>query len=530
MTEAMAISDNDTPSIEQWTTVIKTCFQKRYKSDQVVDAFQQLWKTHSISGQKLAEIILVSGAQPLVSFDPMVPAYIGQLLQLKLIDTGDILGALFSQSIYATDKTIDSNDDGKYLASTSMIEIILTLVANLYISGERPTTANESVSVFRSLDVWLKGCNTYETVMQIQAEGLHSPDAGLVQVFEAVGTFIVIFLSIPAVKKHIGGIKKQGKIIKKELKYILTCVLEEKIKFADALGHFASTLSQWSTTQVPSRLHTLIRASPLSTANGDEGLNFTMTDVSDAVIDLPLHISKAGLYIHLKAALCSRPLLDDSTLINYLHARYPSIAQAMLVDLIRSSFDVLADSLRRQEPEHTIFCFRSFIANRLPLLILSATAGLYLDVSLDLAIPIGIGRILQFPPPDSGQITDILGNSEKDFVQSCQLHQVVSDDVVDGSLREYLPANATRVTRLGKDTLVTQCISNAHRAEELVGELESMRGNVGATSIALAEVSLYSSRYRTRLIRSDSTTIMQLQRNHVVEDNLQCYIQATTTC
>lgn len=214
-----------------------------------------------------------------------------------------------------------------------------------------------------------------------------------------------------------------------------------------------------------------------------------MSDISNAVIDLPILTSKAGLYIHLKAALCSRPLLDDASLINMLHARYPSDAQAMLVDLIRASFDVLADALRRQESEHAIFCFRSFVANKLPLIILSSTAGLYLDVTPDFAVSIGIGRILQFPPPDSGHITDVLGESEKDFVQACHLHQVISDNVVNGALREYAPANTPRTTRHVKDILVTQCISNVHRVEELIQELDGMRGNAGAISMALSEAS-----------------------------------------
>ena len=183
--------------------------------------------------------------------------------------------------------------------------------------------------------------------------------------------------------------------------------------------------------------------------------------------------------------------MDDAAIVNYLHAKYPSNGQNMVVDLLKASFDTLTNALHRNESSQVILCYRSFVVNKVPLLMLSSTAGLY--VSMDYAVPSAINQIeVHTVPPlssDTTGINDILRNTRQEFIQACQLHHVISDSIAQTLLTAFPASNLSNVYRYSKDNLVTQCIGNIHKAEELIGELEGMSGNAGAISIGLAEVS-----------------------------------------
>lgn len=207
----MALPNGDTKtSTEQWTIVITKCFQNRLQPERLNSALTELSNSHRIPGRKLAEIVLVSGAQPITGIDPLVPAYIGLVLDLRLLNVGDVLAALLLQSRYSPKNTAGSDDSRPSTVTYPLLETIFTLLANHFLSGKWPETAFESIGTFMILGTWLKACNTYETVMQIQTEGLHAPEAELVHVFEALGTCISVFFNVAAVKKHVGQVKNQG--------------------------------------------------------------------------------------------------------------------------------------------------------------------------------------------------------------------------------------------------------------------------------------------------------------------------------
>lgn len=268
----------------------------------------------------------------------------------------------------------------------------------------------------------------------------------------------------------------------------LTTFTDLKDKLALAVGNFAASLTQWSSSQVPTRLAMIARTPPLTSEKPD----FTMAEIASAVVDLPISNTRTGLYIYLNAALCARPLIDDMSLFNYLHARYGSDSQLLVTDLIVASFDTLANALHRHEPAHNIICYRSFIANKLPLLLLSLSASLFPPLTAQLCIQMALGRIdiHPFPPLQSGNdaINEVLKLNRQEFLQACVLHRLGSESSFTSIIGDFAGIPPSRTVRYTKDLLVGQFTANVHRVEQLASELANMQGNAGAISGALVEV------------------------------------------
>ncbi|KEQ64511.1 mediator complex, subunit Med5, partial [Aureobasidium melanogenum CBS 110374] len=205
----------------------------------------------------------------------------------------------------------------------------------------------------------------------------------------------------------------------------------------------------------------------------------------------PVTNSRVGLYIYLNAALCARPLTDDMSLFNYLHAKYQNDTQSLVSDLIVASFDVLANALQQLQPPNQLLCYRSFIANKLPLLITTLSAS-FPPMTSQVHIQMALRRVdvHPFPPLSSDNDTannEILKKSRLEFVQACILFQLGNEQAFHSVIGESPAPIAPRVVRYNRQSLAQQCSANIHRVEELARELEGMNGNAGAISGALVD-------------------------------------------
>jgi len=222
--------------------------------------------------------------------------------------------------------------------------------------------------------------------------------------------------------------------------------------------------------------------------------DFSMTEIASAVVDLPFSTSRTGIYIYLNAALCAKPLTNDLSLINHLRARYQDDAQALTTDLIVGSFDTLANALHRQQPAHSLLCYKSFVVNKLPLLLMTLSTSLFPPPNLQLCIQSALGRIDVHPfPPlslENDGVNDALRSSRQCFLQACVMHQLGTESAFASIVGDPAASFSSRTNRYVKESLTTQCVSNIHRVDALVRELEAMSGNVGAISGALVEVRL----------------------------------------
>jgi len=76
----------------------------------------------------------------------------------------------------------------------------------------------------------------------------------------------------------------------------------------------------------------------------------------------------------------------------------------------------------------------------------------------------------------------------QDFCFACQLHGLLSQTTRETLLGEITYQNLPAGGRYIKETLVQVCLEDTERAQKLIGELDSMDGNVGAAAQAIVEV------------------------------------------
>lgn len=454
-------------AVEQWTTLIKTCFGHRIRAKQLGKPFSELWSTTPVPGPLLASIIFRSGAS---GVDPLISEYLEQILRVTTIDTSNVLVALLAHSRYALKKKAGSGSDTPM--SHAFFEHVLSLLVRLVAAGERPKTAREARSVVRALGECLTACRAHEMVLLMQSvDGMQSPDPQVVTSFETLATLAIALLNNPTVKVDISNAWPQS----------------SKEKLASACNDFAELITPWSHTQIGARLQMLAKAPPITTGKPE----FSTAEIASAVNDLQIVNSRVGLYAYLNAALCARPLTDDMSLFNHLHAKYQNDTQSLVSDLTTASFDVLANALQQRRSPNHILCYRSFIANKLPMLI-ATLSGSFPPMTAQIAIQMALGRIdvHPFPPlstDDDKTNNETLKKSRQEFVQACILFQLGNEQAFYSVMGEPPAPVSPRVIRYNRQSLAQQCFANVHRVEELARELESMNGNAGAIAGALVD-------------------------------------------
>lgn len=194
----------------QWTSLIAVCFRRRIRADQLTDAFTEQWSKAPVAGTTLASLIITSGARLSSGVDPLVPAYLNELLKVTSVDISDVMVALLSHSRYAM--KVSPSDRFTFNSPYDLLlqESVFALLLRLFVNKERPKTAQESRRALRALAEWMIACNYHETMLQVQAEGLQTPDSSAITAMETVGAFAVSLLTNELTKKDLTNSWSQG--------------------------------------------------------------------------------------------------------------------------------------------------------------------------------------------------------------------------------------------------------------------------------------------------------------------------------
>jgi len=168
-------------------------------------------------------------------------------------------------------------------------------------------------------------------------------------------------------------------------------------------------------------------------------------------------------------------------------------SMAMATDLITASFDVLANAMYRSEPAPNMFCLKSFLVNKVPILLLQLSGSIY-PMTVDMCITQALGRVdpNAFPAFSQG-FDDIMGNNSslsdvrQDFLNACALHGLLSITAVERLLGET-PMQGPPEIRFDKKQLLEQCKNNFDKVNTYIDELDNLNGNAGAIVGAVTEV------------------------------------------
>ena len=190
-------------AIKQWTALITAAFRRRIRPDQLTEAFTEQWTKSRIPGVALVSIVLTSGAPISSGVDPLVPAYVDELLKVTSLDLCDVMVALLANSRYAVKNAGGGGDSSPIVHDLLLLESIFALLSRSLVHSGRPRTAKESRRAVRALTEWITACCYNETMLQVQADNLRAPEPSVISAFETIGAFAVSLLTNEPVKRDI---------------------------------------------------------------------------------------------------------------------------------------------------------------------------------------------------------------------------------------------------------------------------------------------------------------------------------------
>ena len=149
----------------------------------------------------------------------------------------------------------------------------------------------------------------------------------------------------------------------------------------------------------------------------------------------------------------------------------------------------------RSELTQNMFCLKSFLVNKIPILLLQLSGSIF-PMTLEMCIAQALSHVdpNAFPAFSQG-FDDMMGNNNalsdvrQDFLNSCALHGLIPTGAVERLLGET-PMQGPPETKLDKKLVLDQCKINFDKIGTYIDELESFDGNAGAIVAAITEVLL----------------------------------------
>ncbi|EHK96562.1 putative Mediator of RNA polymerase II transcription subunit 5 [Glarea lozoyensis 74030] len=148
----------------------------------------------------------------------------------------------------------------------------------------------------------------------------------------------------------------------------------------------------------------------------------------------------------------------------------------------------------RNERGQTITIIRSFLINKIPLLLTTLSSTLFPPLTAEYCITEALNRVDTNAFPTLSNMFDESSNNNmfsdsvrQDFCFACCLHGLIEESSIETLLGDIPMQSLPAGGRYVKQDLVQQCLSDPGRAEALISELGNMDGNVGAVSQAITE-------------------------------------------
>ncbi|KAG9232137.1 mediator complex, subunit Med5 [Amylocarpus encephaloides] len=509
-----------------WQHFLHRSLVSRLEPEKFEQYVQILEPNHGLEGEVIADIFLSprgleSGKADsntaedasivAVAPDPRIPRYVQILLGVGYVSLPNILRALlrYSAAVTSSDTAGTLNGggepDGKHVHGTTrpptrwansfaIDEALFYRLAKSITSGTAPKDLQEAgeliLVLIRWMEVALAAYHAAQAMLELGAGHMEDINSQIA----ALGTLAIAAVENP----HVVDVISKGRVPQGKGK-----------ELSKVLANFVPTLLS-SNAQIAARLElfrtqTLFALEPVD--KGEVSANKEIEEILDdaamealgieniVVVDLPVVNCRAGLYVYLNALLVGRPLVDDAAIFAYLHNRYQGDNESTITDLILASFDILADATSRNERPSTTTLFRSFLINKIPLLLSTLSTTLFPPLTSEYCITGALNRVdtNAFPTLsnmfDESTSNNMFSDSvRQDFCFACCLHGLIEESSIETLLGDVPMQSLPAGGRYQKQDLVQQCMSDPQRAEGLIEELEGMDGNVGAASQAITEV------------------------------------------
>ncbi|KAI1753486.1 mediator of RNA polymerase II transcription subunit 5 [Xylaria castorea] len=497
---------DSTSSRGQWTQYLSQCLNSRIDPEEFDAHVPLLYRKHPLPPVVIADVCLRPQPSNHESLDPRISRYLQVLTQHQLVDTPSILNVLYKYStsqMYlqapGADGRNQAHDQAQYqdqlplrwASSYTPEEILFYRLSKAVRLGSGIRNTGEALGICVHMARWMTMFTTasaafaQDVMAQLQNTSREEMEA-------ARAAFVMLLLSVCENHLVLRGLSRPAA---KDVRRVLS----------ESLTSFIPSILQ-SSSQIASRLE-LFRTETLASfepvdKNKKEVSNMDIDDLEssmalDSIVipDIPISNSRAGLYIYLNASLVGRPLIDDAALFSYIHNRYQGDIQTTTIDLILASFDVLANAVFRREDQKTGHLLRSYLINKLPLLLATLASSMFTPLTPQYCITEALAQVDTNAFPTLSAMFDDTNNSNmftdsvrQDFCFACCLHGLIPESSIESLLGEITYQSLPQDGRQAKETLVERCIADPERIQELPREIDNMDGNVGAVCQALIEV------------------------------------------
>lgn len=465
--------DADTNTLEgaqAWQLALQTAKKRRLRWTQL--PLKELATKHKATPDEIADIAVRLHQRGRLFVDPLVPRYIEQLIRNRCTGSSHILMAMLRHSRLSDPATVadyNTGDEGSSIPPFE--EQIFTLLRNI-LAGMKFSAGSWKVhGLVLALTHWLhvaRKANEQDVGKRIDSGAVSGADSPAASTFDALGLLAIAVFG----HRSFRDVEKQPWW--KNRRPIIVTEMEQ----------YDLHVLQWTQSQYAGHLQTLAKSRPFLETNENGLPIFTDEQVLASISDIPVVNSRAGLFVWLNACLCARPLTDDATMRNYILVRTNDNAQTAAVDLLIASFDVLTNALLRHESQENVRFLRSFICNKVPLL-LHSLLGFNGPGAVENCIQMSFSVITMDPltPLSTGAnvVRDVLKKAKLEFLFACTLHSLVPERAIAGLVNEQ-SVTVPKMTKYTKDGLMAQTSNNTGRLDALIQELDSMNGNAGAIS------------------------------------------------
>ncbi|POR33336.1 Mediator of RNA polymerase II transcription subunit 5 [Tolypocladium paradoxum] len=485
-------------STEYWSNFVARCISRRLDTDRFEEFVPLVYSQHPLAPIFIADLFLKPQPTNNVSLDPRMPLYIKVLSRLGYIDAPSILWTMCKYSSLHAQLRLSQNGDNKedqtrcWRISSWAEEVMFYHVIKTVVEGSAFRDSRAALVLVKSICKWMNLFTSASTAFAADVLGEIQSSQVRDEMDVSRAAFIPLLLRLvetPSLVKVIS--KPAAKAVRKELSESLSGflhTLQPSPGFVERLEIFRS--------------ETLARLDPLDNKNQaatsaaiDDLLENTVGLDNFVVPDIPISTTRAGLYVHLNASLVGRPLIDDNALLSYLHNRYQGQTQSSAIDLILASFDILANTVFRNEGQKDAHLLRSFLINKVPLLLCQLCSPQFSTTSSEFCITEALNQVDTSVFPTASLMFDESRSNNpytesvrEEFCTACALHGLVQREHVERILGETSMSYEPSLERYSKDKLVQDCLSDPEKIQGMVRELDKMDGNVGAVSQALVEL------------------------------------------
>ncbi|KAL7925274.1 mediator complex, subunit Med5 [Trichoderma austrokoningii] len=531
------ISEALRDSVKYWSDFVSKCLTKRLDASTFEDYVQLVQSKHRLPPEVIADFFMRPMQSNCVSPDPRIPPYVSVLTKLRYTDAASILRALYRYSSLHALVPEQAQHDGdgakqdaktaasiRWKSSSWLEEVMFYHVIKLLVEGAAFRDSRSALELIHISSKWMALFTTASNSMTADMLGGGLQYLQVRHEMEtAWGALVPLVLRLVDNAAFVNIISQpSAKGTRKMFSESLASFVQitQQSPQLPQFQQFINKLELFR-TEILAPLDPVDKSKQAANAVMDDILDSTVGVDNFVIPEVPISNTRAGLYIYLGASLVGRPLIDDHALFSYLNNRYQGDVQQSAVDLILASFDLLANAVFRNEGPRDAQLLRSFLINKVPLILTQLCPPGFSTPSAEFCITQALPHVDTSVFPTASLMFDESRNNNpytesvrEEFCSACALHGLIEREHVERILGESSMSYEPSQEKYSKEKLVQSCLSDPDKIQALIRDMDKMDGNVGAVCQALVEL-------LRQLCHNKDTMSLKLLCSQLVQ-RLQC--------